>query len=353
MEVDYLVGSKEDFVNFLDSIGLYDKVAILTHTDLDGIASGLFLSEILKARGIKLDYIGFLEIKSDMVKEVSEILKEKLITKVIFSDLNIESIDPEGFEGLRIEKDVFLIDHHPIVEDLKDKSNIIKTVSEDCSALTTFILGEGMVESKSWGWLVSAAIFSDYSFKSKKNFMFMKTFYPELSYDEISSSIPGLNARKISSALIYYKKDVKHVYELVQENNISEFNEIYELIEEEVYRVADDFEKNKKYVPEKDIYIYEIKSKFEILSYVATLIAGYNPEKNFIFIYRTNDFVKISARSSNSGINMGKLMKEGVVGLEKADGGGHSAAAAARILPKDEQTFLKRILGDSIKPNIY
>lgn len=344
MDITFLKGSKKGFLDFLDSIGLYDKVAILTHTDLDGIASGLFLEKILEARGVKVDYINFLEIKRDMVKEVSIILKEKGITKVFFSDLNVESIDSEGFNELREEKDVFLIDHHPINPDF-DSPNIIKAVSEDCCALVTFVLGEGYIEYESWGWLVSAAIFADYAFRSEKNFQFMKSFYPELSIEDLSSSVPGLNARRISSTLIYYKNDIKHVYDMVKEKNMDEIIEIHELIEEEVYRIVDDFEKEKKYFPEKDIYFYEIKSRFDVLSYVATLIAGYNPEKNFIFMYKTKEHAKFSARSSNSKIDMGKLMGETVQGLSGADGGGHIPAAAARVLLSDEETFLKRIFG--------
>ncbi|MBU2612194.1 MAG: hypothetical protein KKB62_00545, partial [Nanoarchaeota archaeon] len=176
MELSYLLGSKDEFFKFIDSIGFYDKVAVLTHTDLDGVASGFFIEAILEARGIKVDYMDFLEIKSDMVKEVSLKIQEKGVKKVIFSDLNIEAIDYEGFEELRFDKDVFLIDHHPVGENLKGTKNIIKTVSEDCSALTTFVLGEKLIDSESWGWLVCAAIFADYAFRSEKNFRFLKSF---------------------------------------------------------------------------------------------------------------------------------------------------------------------------------
>ncbi|MDP3966287.1 MAG: DHHA1 domain-containing protein [archaeon] len=344
MNVEYLVGSKDDFLRFLDSIGLYDKVAVLTHNDLDGVASGIFIEKILEAKGIKLDYINFLDIKIDMVKEISINLKERGITKVFFSDLNVESIDPEGYEDLRREKDVFLIDHHPIPENLKDKSNMIKTISEDCAALDVFVLGEEILDYPSWGWLVSAAIFADYSFRLEKNFNFLKSFYPEATFENLSSSVPGLNARKISSALVYYKNDVTHVYNLLKERNLEELSEIHELIEEEVYKIVDDFSIHKEYFPERDIYFYEIKSRFDVLSYVATLIAGADMEKNFLFMYRGKEMIKFSARSSKSKINMGELMKKGVEGFPGADGGGHSEAAAAKIMPENLEAFKKRVL---------
>ncbi len=344
MNVNYLVGSKDEFLNFLDSIGLYDKVAILTHNDLDGITSGLFLDKILEAKGIKVNYQDFLEIKADMIKEVTLKLNEEGITKIFFADINIDGIDFEGFEDLRREKDVFLIDHHPIDEKLKDFKNIIKTVSEDCCALTTFDLGEGLLDSELWEWILCAAMFADYAFRSEKNLKIIQSFYPDVNPENISSTVPGMNARKISSSLVYYKNDPRYVYNLVKERKIEELTDIYEIIEEEVYKVVDDFSINKKYFPKRDIYFYEINSKFDILSYVATLIAGAEPEKNFIFMLHSKDVVRFSARSSNSKIDMGELMKKGTEGIEGADGGGHIPAAGARVPEEYVETFKKRVL---------
>ena len=344
MEIDYLIGSKETFLNFLDSIGLYDKVAILTHNDLDGLASGLFLEKILEAKGIKVNYIDFLDIKSDMVKEASLKLNEEGINKVFFADIGVDDIDFEGFEDLRREKNVLLIDHHPIGENVKDFTNIIKAASGDCIALVTFVLGEGLIDYELWGWLVSSAIFADYAFRSEKNMRFLQSFYPDVTVENLSSTVPGMNARKISSALIYYKNDIKYVYNLVKERNIDELTEIHELIEDEVYKLVDDFSINKKYFPKNDIYFYEVHSNFDVLSYLTTLVAGAEPEKNFIFMYKTKGIVKFSARSSSAKIDMGKLLKKGVQDLEGADGGGHIRAAGAKVPEEYVETFKKRVL---------
>jgi single-stranded DNA-specific DHH superfamily exonuclease len=287
----------------------------------------------------------FLDIKADMVKEIIEEIKEAGITKVFFSDLNVESIDAEGFDELREEKDVFLIDHHPTREDLKKTKNIIKTVSEDCASLVNFVLGEEFIDSEEWGWLVCAAIFADYAFRSEKNFRFLQTFYPETRIEDISSSTPGINARRISSALIYYKNDIPYVYNLIKEKKIEELAEIHEIIEEEVYRIVDDFDLNKEYYPKNDIYFYEIKSKFDVLSYVATLIAGADPEKNFLFMFISKDVAKFSARSSSQKIDMGDLLKKSIQGLVESNGGGHVPAAGASVKLEDAEIFKRRVLG--------
>jgi len=45
--MEYLIGNKETFLTFLNKITKEDKIAILSHDDLDGIASCIFLEKIL------------------------------------------------------------------------------------------------------------------------------------------------------------------------------------------------------------------------------------------------------------------------------------------------------------------
>jgi len=42
MEIDYIIGSKKEFLEFVDLITMRDKVAILSDSDLDGLASAVF-----------------------------------------------------------------------------------------------------------------------------------------------------------------------------------------------------------------------------------------------------------------------------------------------------------------------
>ena len=344
MKIDYVKGSRGEFLKFVDSIGLYDKIVILTHVDLDGLSSGLFLEEILSQKGIKVDYLDFLDIKPDLVKEVSIKLEEKRITKIFFCDLNVEKIDFEGFKELKRDKDVFLIDHHPVEEKLKDEKNIIKTDSRDCTAMTIFDLGREFIDIGAWEWLVCATMFSDYSFISEKNFLYMKLVYPEVGLEDLSSSVPGINARKISCALIYYKNDVGYVYNLVKERKIDELSEVYRIVEGEIEEIVEDFSKNNEYYSKNNLCFYEIKSSFDVLSYVASLVSKMNEVRNFLFMFRDGDHIKFSARSTKGVMDMGRFMSRAVAGLDGASGGGHKAAAAAKIRSEDLGEFKRRLL---------
>lgn len=344
MQINYIKGSREEFLKFVDSIGSEEKVAIMTHNDLDGLASGVFMEEILKARGVLVEYIDFLSIGEDMVKAASVKLKEKDINKVIFIDIGVDSIDYEGLKELREEMDVFLIDHHPMNEDVKDWKNIIKTTSRDCAAMVVFELGRDVIDTSEWDWLNCAAIFSDYSHKEKKNLEYIESIYPGVDFENISSMIPGVNARKISSALIYYKQDISYVYKLVKERKMNELTEAYDIIEEEVDRLVDDFSKNKKYYPNKKLYFYEIKSRFSVMSYVISLVSKMSPNESFVFMSRKGEYLKFSGRSTNQVIDMNALMKRCIDGLPNATGGGHKAASAAKIWAEDLDEFKRRLL---------
>src|SRR6056297_2522255 len=135
LNIDYLVGSKKDFDEFVQLMTSRDRVAIVSHNDLDGLASALFLEKILNSENVQVQQIQFLDINRDLVRKVLHDLKEEDINKVFFCDLSVDYLDLEGFQELRKEVDCFLIDHHPLNLNLKNKRNIIKTSSDDCSAL--------------------------------------------------------------------------------------------------------------------------------------------------------------------------------------------------------------------------
>lgn len=345
MEINYLKGSREEFLSFIDSITDDDKVGIISHIDVDGLSSAVFLKEILEAKGKDVDYISFEDIRNDMVKEISVKLNELGITKVFFCDIGIDSIDFEGLSELREDMDVFLIDHHPMNPAIESWVNIIKTDSQDCSGMTCFFLGEGIIDFEEWDWLCCAAIFSDYSYKEKKNLEYIQSVYPEVTYENISSTIPGMNGRKINSALIYYENNKDYVFELVKNRDLEKIEEAHQILEDEIERLISEFSTKSENYPEKNLHFYLLDSKFNITSTVCSLVSKMKPEDYFVFGRMKGDgYIKFSARNQSGEYDMGKLMKKCTEGLLDASGGGHKAAAAARIAEKDLDEFKRRLL---------
>ena len=342
--MEYLIGNKETFLTFLNKITKEDKIAILSHDDLDGIASCIFLEKILEKKGLKTEFTKFISIKPEMLKNKSDELKKIGITKIFIADISCESIDKENFQILKKNIDTLLIDHHPISPELEDKTGIIKTESHNCATLLIFELGKELIDVKEWAWLICATMFAEYSYTTKENLDFMKTFYPELTEENIATSIPGMNARKISNALIYFDKDLKHVYEIILKKDMEELAHAFKIIEDELNKSTEDFSKNKTEFKDKKIYWYEMSPKFNIASIVATITSKIIPEYSFLIATKDGEYTKISARNQSGNANMNLLMKKGIEGLEDANGGGHTKASAARIKTKDLEKFKENIL---------
>jgi len=340
----YLIGNKQEFLNFLNSIDEKDKVGILTHADLDGISSAILLEEILKSKNQKFEFIDFLNYKKGMFDRPLLNLKGKNINKLFITDIGADDTDLEGFENLRKNFDIFLIDHHKINPDLKNKNNIIKTATEDCTTFTVYGLGKDLFNRKKWRDIVCATMAVEFSYRKPENLKFLQKADPEITLKNIGESSTMKYANKISSALIYYG-NLRKVYDLVKEKNLDGLNSIHKLISLEIKKCVEDYRKNAEYFPEKKLYFYYLTPKFRITSAVATIVSLAEENNSFLLASDTGKgFVKISARNQSKNADMSRLMKDGIKGLKNAVGGGHIAAASALVMKKDFNKFKERIL---------
>jgi len=344
MYMEYLIGNKNTFLDFLNNITKKDKIAILTHVDLDGIASSIFLEKILEKNNLKIELIDFLGIQPHMLENKTEELKEKGITKVLIADLSCESIDEENFQKLKENIDTLLMDHHPISPELKSKTSIIKTNSHDCATQLIFELGKEFLDINEWAWLLCATMFAEFSYTEKENFEFIKKIYPNITEENIATSIPGVNARKIANSLLYFDKDLSHVREIVINKKMDELNRAFEIIENEINNATEDFSKNKELLGDKKIFWYEFSPKFNIASVVATIASKMIPDYSFLVITTGEKYTKVSARNQSGNKDMNKLMKKGIEELINASGGGHVKASAAKFYTKDLEKFKENIL---------
>ncbi len=341
----YLMGSKEEFFEFLNSIGPDDKVGILTHSDLDGIASAIFTQLILEEKGHSVEFLDFMSYGTGAFSNVLKRLKKSNISKVFITDMGADIGDPEGFRELRKEIDCFLIDHHPMNEDFRDEKNIIKTETPDCSSLVMYDLGEGIIDQEKWKWLVCAAIMADYSFKKKENLEFVQEAYPDVKEENVFDSSIGKKTNEIVYSLIYYKRNKRKVYDLLLEEDLEGLKKVSDIVDEEIQKGIEMFNKEAEYYPERNLYFYYINPKFNITSIISTIVSSKKQDKSFIiFSDKGPDYVKASARNQSKSEDMNLLMQKGVKGLENATGGGHVPAAAAQFLKKDLDKFKENIL---------
>jgi len=339
--IKYLICSKEEFYEFIENIKPEDNIAILTHTDLDGISSGIFLEEILKSKNLKIKIIRFINYKKDLFSSLIKNLEKEKISKIFISDIG--SDDPKDLENLREKFDVFWIDHHEFSK-IENRKNIIKTESADCVGFVIYDLAEKFIDQEKWNWLVCATMVSEFSFKRKENLDFIKKYY-NMNFENPFDSEPGEIAKRVSSALMYYKKDLKKVYKMVQNNDIDQIEEIHKIVQKEIDLVVDYYWKNAEYFPKQGIYICEINPKIAGPSVVSTIVSQAKPEDTHLIINNMGEeFVKISARNQSDKKDMNKLVKLGIEGLKDSTGGGHPNASGAIIKREDLEEFKDKIL---------
>jgi len=340
----FILGSEKTFSDYIDSIDENDKIGILSHNDLDGMASVIFLEKILEAKGLKASFVDFLSFKIGMFSEPSEKMKKLGVAKVFLTDLNVDNSDFEGFEKFREEFDVLLIDHHPINPKLKSHKNIIKTQGSDCIAYVMYNFGKDYFDVEDWDWLICPTMIEEFSFKNnKENLDFLKKKYSDVKdYDPFDSE-PGRVSREISYAVKYFK-DARKIYLLLKERDLEEIKKVSKLVDGEVNKFIEVYEKEAEFYKEKNIYFYYGHPKYDVGSIVATALSKKLPS-TIAFAAPSNDYMlRISFRNNSGTADVSALVKKGVEGLKNATGGGHAPAASAGIRKEDLEKFKENIL---------
>lgn len=338
-----IYGKEEYFFEYLNKLQKKDRIAIITHIDLDGIASAILMKEILKQKKMKVSSISFVNYEKGMFEEAEKQFKKRT-NKIFVLDINLDT-DYEGFKKLKERYGIFVIDHHPseIAEE-----NIIRTRTEDCATFTLFEIAKKEFDLKKMEWLVCSTMISDFSYVVPENFQFIKEHYPNIKQEDVLNSEPGEMSKKISSALIYFKNKEKKVFDFVNKGKFKKLNRYYELIEKEIQRGIENFKKEAEFFPAKNLYFYYSTPKFSIGSVITTILSSKETEKSFVFVSDIEgepEYVKASSRNQSGKENMNLLMKQGINKLENAVAGGHIKASGAKFLKKDLNQFKINLLG--------
>jgi single-stranded DNA-specific DHH superfamily exonuclease len=346
----YLLGKPEDFHKFIESLTKEDKVGIITHTDLDGLGSGIFLHKILESREIKPVFTKFLDYRSDALKEILKLDFNKLF----FTDWSPDNFEEDLIE-LRKKADVLVIDHHPLNEKLKDKTGIIKTPSKYCSTHCLFDLAKQgkYFDTEEGEWLACGAIIFDYTFMDEDNFNFLKSIYPTIKKEDIWNSQPALISKKIANSLIYYKPDVEKVYQMVLNKDFESLDKADEIISKDYSDWKEKYKKEAEYFPKSELYFYYATPKYGITSAVVSAVSQQEvPNKTFVFASddkNRKDFIKMSARNQMGDVKLGSVLKKCVEGFEDSDAGGHDRAAAGGFPKRYLEEFKARLLKELSK----
>ena len=338
---EFQAGSEKRFFDFISRLNEKDKIALISHTDLDGIAAAKVANEVLDADVMK--FINYIELKQGVVKE----LKELNVTKVVITDISVGEYIQEIKEISKFAE-VLIIDHHIFASDFNSDKITFICGQGNCATYLAYYLFSRTQNLEKLDWIVACACVADYCFENNLSWMkevykkYGDEFKEENNYVRKSGAMWDLQ-NILSLALIYFKKDLKEVYDSIG----NEFGELGDLkkYSEEVNSYLQEclkiFDREKEKINGR--IFWEFEPKFMVASMISTITSSKDIHKTCIIGRDDGKFYSFSARRQDGNEDMNSLLKKLVSGLENAEGGGHIKAAGGHVLLKDKEEFKKRL----------
>ncbi len=336
---NFICGTEKRFAEFISKLNDKDKIAIISHVDLDGIAAAKITNEVIQADIIKLkDY-------KDMNGELIKELKEKEVTKIIITDICVY----EPFIKL-LEKDfeALIIDHHPPQKDFNSEKIIFLNAQDNCAAYLCHYLFSKIQDIEKLDWLTACGCIADWSFQNNQEFM-SKVFKKYNDKFELINNVIRKNGKlwdlqwNISLALIYFKDNPKKVLDSVGEKfgDIGDLNKYVEEVNNYLNKIMERFEKEKKEINGR--IFWEFTPKFNVGSIISTLTSSETPNKTVIIARNDEKLYKFSMRRQDKKEDVGQLITSLIKDFKESLGGGHIPAAGGHILLKDKEKFIQRL----------
>lgn len=335
------IGSELRFAEFIGDMDENDRVALVSHTDLDGIASAFVAEKIVGADLIK--FVSYGDMNEDLVAE----LKEEGITKIIFTDLYIS--DDDFVRGLEKFADVMILDHHPTMKDWNsEKTVFIKVEDGYCAAYLCYELFGKARDIEQWDWLVACACISDFCHVKVAEWL-SGIFEKNGDYFEMV----GRGVRQsgafwdlqytLSLALIYFRDDLKRVYDSIGENfgDIGDLDSYAKKVDDEINDSVLKFEKEKQNFSGGFLWVFN--PHFKIGSIVSNIISTKYSDKTVLILRDDGQNYSISARRQDKKEDMNELLNNLILGFEESNAGGHVAASGGAFPKKYIGEFKKRL----------
>ena len=336
-KIEFAAGNENKFYEFVDNINKDDKIALISHTDLDGVASAKIINEIFNTEIIK--FIDYQELNQNLVNE----LKGFKVNKVVFTDLSFSNT----IILKEIEKfaDILIIDHHLYEENLNSNKTIFINAQGVCATYVNYYLSYEIKNIERFDWLVACASIADWMFSKNQEFLkiIFKKYNDEFDINYVKKGKFWDLQYKLSLVLVYFRNDLKKAYNFIGEEfgEVENLNKYAKEVQEEINLCIKKFEQEK--IEISDGYFWEFKSKFSIKSIISNILCSKYPEKTLVIGEPGNEYYRLSARRQDKKLDVSFLLRELTKDLD-SNAGGHLIAAGATILLKDVNKFKQRLM---------
>jgi oligoribonuclease NrnB/cAMP/cGMP phosphodiesterase (DHH superfamily) len=345
MKIPLIYGDEKKLNSFISQITKKDKIAIISHKDLDGMVPVLIFEKVFG----KIDILEFDSPKKDLILNLIPKLKEEKITKVIITDLNLNNEQPETQVKLEEFAEVLIIDHHQSIKDFNSSKTVFMLTEKKFNAgLSTYCLLGKFKPLDSIDFLVAMSIITDHNWNDNAKFIKMiEKKYGLKEAGDINKSELGIFTIILGNYNTFLKEDPFKFYNILRKINslkdIKKLEKYSEEVEKDIKNTKEDFLKNK----EDHIwgYIYHDKSKYGVATKAIRESAIYK-DSDLVIVYREKDdgVVHMAARRDDGKLNCADILKKAIFGLRDASGGGHIPAAGARVRKEDFLEFKKNLI---------
>ncbi|MCK5474178.1 MAG: DHH family phosphoesterase [Candidatus Aenigmarchaeota archaeon] len=341
------------FLEFIQNIKKEDQLAILYHTDADGVCSSVITAKSLELLGISPVFVftqcaGNITITEKTIKQ----LTKKNITKIIIFDLAVDS-DPKPIKKIEEFAEILVVDHHIISNDLNSKrTTMIKSQniseidpSQYCASKLIYDLFLQIKDISSFNWISAIGIIGDFGIKTWKSFL-----------DSVVQSNPEkLKILFESEELVTYahmcdgEKGIEKAYQALYSaktpSDVVENLKEYGAVRTEIEQFVENSEKLGEFREGIGLFYYEIEPKYNLKSKVSNILSTKKyAGKTVIVVQLGKNKATISARNQTGKISMDSLMRECTKDFKEANGGGHVPAAGGAIRREDIGVFKNKVI---------
>ena len=347
-------------LQYLHGITKQDKIAVLHHTDPDGICSGVLVAKAVeRLRGRKIDLrVNQKGTEHAILDATISRLKKKKINKLITTDLMVDK-NKTQLHKLATFADVLVLDHHPYFGSKHPRIIVAKPQvlygdkkpnSYPASKFCYDIL-KRVVEMVDLDWMAAIGVITDGAFKRWKVFLktVLKKHHLKYDPDPFKTAI-GNAGRILHAAELYSERNVPKGYAVVyQATSVQDIIKSPLVKYRRAVRKELDYwlKHTKKYAEVNEacnLIYYELSQKYNVKGPVATILSLQHPHMTVVTLSTTSKYAYISGRRQDGKIDMNKLFQSALKGLPEAAGGGHPPAAGGRLLKKDLQRFKSNLV---------
>ena len=338
------------FESYIFAIEEKDRIAILYHTDCDGVCSCAIIKKTIhnlldKDAFIFTQKCGRICIEKDTV----ELLKREKINKLIIVDMAVDETK-DHLKEIENFADILIIDHHIKKADLNSSKTIFIKAEDYAPDIDSskypasklcFDFAKPLIKSRKLindlKFMSSIGISGDagYDFWTEKGFL-KKQDKPKIQKaDRVISAYFSIVGNYNNIANILQNDELeKNINKLIIEKR--EISQYYFDIEKELQRLGLELDHKASFLKDKKgniiLVFYRINSRYNIKSTLSNKLSFEDFPESTVIIEQNGSF---SARNQSFKISMNDMIKCATKNIKGSAGGGHIPAAGG-FVPKDK-----------------